>query len=119
VQFRGTVRLDGLELDAIPPMSGAGGSSDVGFEWRETAVVYGVLSVKVALWTGSAAPSQSDCSSLVTTQGVSSFEGSVKVKPGSIVCVITGDGRTASLQIVSTHKDPDFAMVNATVWELT
>jgi hypothetical protein len=119
VQFSGTVRLDGLKLDPIPPVSGAGGSSDVGFEWRDTSVVYGVLSVKVALWVGSTAPSEEDCSSLVTTQGVSSFEGSVTVKPGSIVCVITGAGRTASLQILSTHQNPDFAMVNTTVWELT
>jgi hypothetical protein len=79
--------------------------------------VFGILSVKVQEWSGDAQPDEAACRSLVETQGVAGADGVVAVKPGSVVCAVSGDGRTARLEVISVPTTDDAVIVRATVWE--
>lgn len=115
----GIVRVDAVELDPIPPQAGAGASGDVGFnEINSDPGIYGING-KVALWTGSAKPDASQCTSLVETQGTEGGAG-VPVKKGSIVCAITVHGRPAMLVVTeatSADMAGEFLFANVTVWQ--
>jgi hypothetical protein len=124
VRSTGPVRVDSVQLDTIPPQSGAGGGGDVGFgEQNSDPGIHPILSTKIALWTGAGEPDANQCTSLVERLGVSEFasnDGFIPVKQGSIVCVITDEGRTARLEVTeATNADAaaGFVLANATVWQ--
>ena len=119
------VRVDSIQLDTLPPESGAGGGGDVGFgEENSDPGIHPILSTKVALWTGAGEPDANQCTSLVDRLGVSEFaknDGFIPVEKGSIVCVMTDEGRTARLEVTeatSTDASAGFVLANATVWQL-
>ena len=114
----GLIRVDSVQLDSIPPESGAGGGGDVGYYSNNSDPgIFGILSTKVAPWKGSTEPGESQCTSLVETQGVAGAGGFIPVQKGSIVCTITDEGRTARLKVTTVNVEQSYVMAEVTVWQ--
>lgn len=115
------VHIDAVQLDTIPPQSGAGGGGDIGFsDQNSNPGVFGILSTKVALWTGSTEPDANQCSSQVERLGVAGIGGAVSVQKGTIVCVITDEGRPARIEVTeatSADAAAGFVLANVIVWQ--
>lgn len=122
IRWAGPLRVDSVDLDTIPPTIGDGGAGDIAFsEENSNPGIYGIYTDnKVVLWTRSGEPSKSQCTNLAETEGAAGASGLVSVEKGSVVCVMTSDGRTARLEVTeATAEDAaaGFVKASVTVWQ--
>jgi hypothetical protein len=114
VRYQNTIAINGngMDLDALPPASGAIPA------YYNSVTIYedagGRLNSYGAPfpeWTGSSAPTYSQCHNLVLTQGGGD---PIQLASGLAVCVLTADGRTAYVKITSPSSNGWAAQV--TIW---
>jgi serine/threonine-protein kinase len=102
-----TIGQNGVELDALPPTTI--GSSNTFSD------INGYLhpgNGQIAEWTGSSVPTPAQCHDWVLAHGVQQLQ----VVSGMQLCVLTGNGRTAYVDITSVAADNSTADATVTVW---
>jgi Protein kinase domain len=120
-QWHGRVMItvNEVDLDSVPVNNGASSqvsiydsSTGLGSSpYQFTALPYG--SATLAAWTGSAAPTRTQCYDQVSSQGVNQLA----VTDGAMVCVITAMDRVALLKVVDDQADSgDGILTDVTVW---
>jgi hypothetical protein len=115
VRWHGPITIGwfGIELDALPPTANTGtGSSTIRDQSGE--LTSGNNGGTYAQWTGSSAPTYDECHNWVLTNGNNSSP--LPLTSGMQICVLTGSGRTAYLNITSLSSDGSAAHAQATVW---
>jgi len=121
VQWHGQVLISSssVDLDSVPVNNGATShvsiyDSSTGFgnaPYGLSALPYG--SMTLAVWSGSTPPTRSQCYDEVSSQGANE----VSVADGTMVCVITVDGRVALVQVTDDQAESGEAiMAEVTVW---
>jgi len=115
VRWHGSITIGwfGIELDALPPTANTGtGSSTIRDQSGE--LTSGNNGGTYAQWTGSSAPTYDQCHNWVLTNGNNSSP--LPLTSGMQICVLTGSGRTAYVNITSLSSDGSAAHAQATVW---
>jgi hypothetical protein len=110
VRWHGPIAINssGIELDDVPPMTGA-----TVFTFTNSGGYLLSGNGSYAIWQSSSAPTYSQCRTLVQTQGSTS---SLHLTSSLDLCVRTGAGRTAYVKITSLSSDGSTAQAQATIW---
>ena len=119
VQWQGQVLItvSGTDLDSVPVDNGASIQISSLYDESGLSTSYALGGLpnggNLAVWTGSTAPTRSQCYNEVSSQGVST----VTVSDGTVVCVITAQERVALVKVVDDQADnADGILTDATVW---
>jgi hypothetical protein len=106
---------DGTLLSGVPPISDTSNASTVGDVYSGGNSIQPFAGTTLALWTSGGQPTAQQCANLVTTQADGS---GVNVVPGSVVCVVTGEGPIAIIDVTSFSSDGISIETKTTVWDL-
>jgi len=106
----------GPQLDDNPPVGTVGPDADVtlgtgGTNQPQLVGNFGPSNGTLALWTGKAMPTRTQCMDLVLAQG----QHQIPISARNVVCAETNHGRFAVLTILSITSESG-ALAQATVW---
>ena len=109
INWQGDLVVDEIsyvDFDTVPPTRGDG-EADL-FHWGSGDISG---SYRIYLWPEPAVPTATQCATFLATHGVTTH---IQVEPGSRLCVRSGEGRTALVEV--KERQGQAWLVNAVVW---
>jgi hypothetical protein len=101
----------GIDLDLVPPTGS--GSYSVTYGYTEGNSGYGDIdAADIATWPGAKPPSYAQCREWALTNPLFGEP----VSPGTQLCLITGEGRTAYLKVIAFDGSTRSVSANAVIW---